>query len=273
MDERVGVVRRGSEVGAVRGEVVRLGADDGASNGCCRNLTDTPAPCDALRGVVGKLLGEVSVWPGRVGIVSNHAAIALRMMGRLRKKVIGHRMSVARRRIGVGMLRRNRRGAFALLHEPARHHCRSIFIEPLIEKRADLFAEIGGVAEARQFIGLQRVSRSGQQKLPRGLCCVSGHGLPPAGTRRSYHRSKLRQELLGQRQLWKTVDIPGAGWRPTAWLANGSFESRFFGMLEACSACPGDYEDPDRTARNVRGAEEGGEIEEEFEPDPSEVWE
>jgi hypothetical protein len=35
--------------------------------------------------------------------------------------------------------------------------------------------------------------------------------------------------------------------------------------VRACSNCPGDYQDPDRTARNSREMEEFQEAEEEFE--------
>jgi hypothetical protein len=43
---------------------------------------------------------------------------------------------------------RNKNGAFALFHEPAREHGGSVFLQPLIEEGADLLAEIGGVAKA-----------------------------------------------------------------------------------------------------------------------------
>ena len=43
------------------------------------------------------------------------------------------------------------------------------FSHPKIEKRANLLAEIGSMAETREFITLQRVARSGEKKLPRRL--------------------------------------------------------------------------------------------------------
>ena len=42
--------------------------------------------------------------------------------------------------------------------------------------------------------------------------------------------------------------------------------------MEACSACPGDYEDPDRSSRNSREAEDAAEPDEEFETSEQELW-
>ena len=43
--------------------------------------------------------------------------------------------------------------------------------------------------------------------------------------------------------------------------------------VEACSACPGDYEDPDRAARNSREAEDSADPDEEFEASELEIVE
>jgi len=67
------------------------------------------------------------------------------------------------------------RGSFALLHEPARQHGAGVFLEPLIEKGANLLAKIGGVAQARKFIALERVARGREKKLPRRLWLGTGH--------------------------------------------------------------------------------------------------
>jgi hypothetical protein len=64
---------------------------------------------------------------------------------------------------------------YPLLHQPASQHGGRIFLDPKIEKRADLLAEIGGMAKAREFIALQRVSRSREKELPRGLGLVVVH--------------------------------------------------------------------------------------------------
>jgi len=63
-----------------------------------------------------------------------------------------------------------------LFHQPAREHGGGIFLDPKIEKRADLLTEIGGMAETREFITLQRVARSGEKKLPRRLGFAVVHG-------------------------------------------------------------------------------------------------
>jgi hypothetical protein len=66
-------------------------------------------------------------------------------------------------------------GAFPLLHEPTGQHGGGIFLNPKIEKGADLLAEIGGMAEPREFVALERVSRCGEQELPRRLGFVMVH--------------------------------------------------------------------------------------------------
>ena len=47
--------------------------------------------------------------------------------------------------------------------------------------------------------------------------------------------------------------------------------TKYGNRMEACSACPGDYEDPDRTARNRREAEEAAEPDEEFDTNEGEL--
>lgn len=46
--------------------------------------------------------------------------------------------------------------ALQLFHQPARQHGGGILLHPKIEKRGDLLAEIGGMAETREFIALER---------------------------------------------------------------------------------------------------------------------
>ncbi len=76
------------------------------------------------------------------------------------EKIIGHRMRVGGG-AGVGGLAIFLFLAFAILHEPAGEHGAGVFVEPLVEQGADLLAEIGGVAEASEFIRLQGIARSG----------------------------------------------------------------------------------------------------------------
>ena len=62
--------------------------------------------------------------------------------------------------------------SFALLHQPARQHGRGIFFQPGIEQLRDLLSEIGGVAEPRKLVTLQRVPRRGEKELPGRLGSV-----------------------------------------------------------------------------------------------------
>jgi hypothetical protein len=94
----------------------------------------------------------------------------------LRKKIIGHEMSIFPCGLTGGNVFRRLLRAFPLFHQPASEHSGGVFLHPQIEKRANLFAEISGMAETREFITLQRVTRSGEKKLPRGLGFVVVHG-------------------------------------------------------------------------------------------------
>lgn len=75
--------------------------------------------------------------------------------------------------------------------------------------------------------------------------------------------------------MWKTFEGQGMAIGDAAGGENGlgAYPLAAAATLEACSACAGDYEDPDRTARSVdevddedlgeRGEDEIGEIEDE----------
>jgi hypothetical protein len=94
----------------------------------------------------------------------------------IREKIIGHRM-----RTGLGAGRGRiacARGGrtLALFHQPAREHRAGVFIKPLIEQRSNFLTKVRGMTETREFVGLERCSRSGQQEFPRRLCFVTGHG-------------------------------------------------------------------------------------------------
>jgi hypothetical protein len=133
--------------------------------------------------VSGGSCGEFSEWPRKAGMTSENAVAAMRFDRRFRKEIIGHRMAVWRPGIDRGLPLHRVKRLFALFHQPARNHGRGVFLEPLIQQRSNLFAEIGGMAESSELVRLKRVSRSGQEKFPRGLGVVSGHGpFPPAGT-------------------------------------------------------------------------------------------
>jgi hypothetical protein len=72
---------------------------------------------------------------------------------------------------------RSLRRTLALLHQPARQHGGGILLQPRVEKRGDLFPEISGMAEAREFRALQRGARGGEKKLPRGLGLLAVHAV------------------------------------------------------------------------------------------------
>ena len=87
----------------------------------------------------------------------------------IRQEIIGRSMAIGARRIWRGGSVRGEHGAFALLHQPSSQVGRGIFRHPLVEKRGDLFAEIGGMAEPRKLVGLQGIAGSSEKKFPRGL--------------------------------------------------------------------------------------------------------
>ncbi len=169
-----------------------------------------------------------------------------------RQKVIGHRMAVVGRRRGWGGLRIRRRlgiggadAAFALLDQPAGDHGVGVLVEPLIEERRDLLAQIGSVAEAGEFVRLQGVARSGEEELPGRLGTLVDHvrlQYRKGNVLRGYSSTK-NLIITSNREvysLWKIVEIE---------------ENR----MVACSGCAGDYEDPDRTAWGEDAEEEGAE--------------
>ena len=115
-----------------------------------------------------------------IGFTSYRARTYWRRCGPIRKNIIGHWMAsgiaAAREQFFGGTLFGIARGPFALLDEPAREHGAGIFFEPLIQQRANLLAEIGGMAEARKFVALERIARSREKKLPRRLGLLAEHG-------------------------------------------------------------------------------------------------
>ncbi len=72
----------------------------------------------------------------------------------------------------------SRGGVRAPLHQPARQHGRGVFFEPGIEQLRDLLAEIGRVAQAGEFVTLQRITGCRQQEFPRRLGFVIQGALP-----------------------------------------------------------------------------------------------
>lgn len=130
-----------------------------------------------------------------IGCTSHGASNFSRRDGSIRKIIIGHRMRYgAWHRTGHGAGHGTRRGmdvrrkqslarsvfrdarrTLALLDQPAREHGAGVLFHPLIEQRANLLAEIGGVGKARELVALERVARSREKKLPRRLGWGTGH--------------------------------------------------------------------------------------------------
>ena len=189
---------------------------------------------------------------------------------RIGKKVIGRGSAICNLfSCGERGFARSRR-VFALVNQPTGHGRGRIFFEPLVHQRADLFAKVGGMAEAREFITLQAVTRSGQQELPGGLGAVAGHegllwgqGGQCGDSITVVYRVKNYWRVLSCGKLWKTrgasrdaelTEIDEKTQRSsTAKTGRGGVDvhTNQLGELTlhaACSACTGDYENPERSA-------------------------
>jgi hypothetical protein len=95
----------------------------------------------------------------------------------IRQNIIGHRACGLQTRLGLCADRVRHvgaRGTFAMLDQPARQHGRGVFLHPTVQQLADFLAQIGGVSQTGKLIALQGVTRSGKEKLPRGLSAVAG---------------------------------------------------------------------------------------------------
>lgn len=192
---------------------------------------------------------------------------------RFRENLIGRSLCSLRldyisgQRVG-SMLRR----ALALLDQQTRQHGGRAFLQPLIEKRRNLFPQIRGTRQAREFVALQRRLRRREQELPAGLGRVMGQGEPPSDNKgvhsnHSVITVKDKCTRTVQRGLWKSVENAVAGPlhynRPynnlheitklliqvlsagPEWAAAQRDGIR---VAKACSHCSGDYEDPERSA-------------------------
>lgn len=170
----------------------------------------------------------------RAGGSSGVTARSTGRSGTIHQNIIGRRLAVARSGLRAGLEFRGQDRAFALFHEPASEHGRGVFLEPLIEEFANLLAEIGGVTETREFIGLQGSARSGEKEFPGSLGTKLRHGALPKERIGKYHRHINTRVIVEASTfritgLWKSVEKKEGG-------------------LRLCSGCAGDYEDPDRSA-------------------------
>ena len=182
-----------------------------------------------------------------------HSGTTAGILGRretIRQKIIGRAIAVG----GSGVRGRgvpgDRKSAFALFDEPAGEHGCGVFLEPLIEQGADLLAEIGGVAETREFVRLQSIARSGEKELPGSL-----------GTELR-HRDLQRRVLNENDANINILVIEGASnhGKGLLWKSVEKQEN----AAGCCSGCAGNYEDPDRTAweADIEEVEEIQDVEE-----------
>lgn len=208
--------------------------------------------------------------PGKLLTRLHRLAIHGRSENRIGKKVIGRSSVICDLFGGGGRGFGRSRAVLALVNQPTSHGRGGIFFQPLVHQRADLLAKVCGMAETREFIALQAVTRSSQQKLPGGLGAVAGHkGLlwGQGGQHRDsitvVHHVKDYWRVLVCGKLWKTLgastDAEFTGitqeTQQALRMVKGRGDARGFksehggpGLHAACSACAGDYEDPERTA-------------------------
>lgn len=161
--------------GAQRCEAAAGRALPGFPGPVARLGVSTPARDDGRTNRSELKCGEASIRPQKPRIFLRWAPMTCRNGRAIREKIIGHRMRGMAPRFAVRRGLLNGRGPLALLHQPAGQHGRGIFLHPLVHQRADLLAEIGGMAQPRQFIALQTGLRSREKELPRRLGLVNSH--------------------------------------------------------------------------------------------------
>jgi len=167
----------------------------------------------------------------------------------IRQKIMGPMISVGGSGVGGRGVLGDRESAFALFDEPTRQLGGGVLLQPLVEQGVDLLAEIGGVAEARKFIGLQGIARSREKKLPGSLGAELRH--------KDLQRLVLLEHAAHINRLvihYTSNYCVNALWKRVEKQENAA---------GCCSGCAGDYEDPDRTAWEADPHEEDRDAEEE----------
>jgi len=139
-------------------------------------MLDTPPGQNDHSSVSASASGKLRIEHRKIAFTSSRASVCGRGDRPIRKKVIGHGVSIFPERFSRGSILLRLLRTFPLFHQPASQHSGGVFLHPQVEKRSDLLAEIGGMAETREFVALQRVTRSGEKELPRGLGLVVVHG-------------------------------------------------------------------------------------------------
>ncbi len=219
---------------------------------------DTPPRMLPRNPAAGKNIEKKHEKVRRVGEVSGSSTRSARWNDTIRENVIGRTAALV-----LGGLRGRKGlfaedGAFALIHEPASQHGSGVLLEILVEEGAQFLAEIGGMGETREFIGLEGVTGGGEQELPRRLSVIGV-------------QENLLEQVLWKRRGNSTTGayiVTSNSSDNTLWKSVHSVENAW----GACSGCAGDYEDPDRSAWEPEPEEDeedtaGAEISSGDEPD------
>jgi hypothetical protein len=155
----------------------------------------------------------------------------------------------------------------ALRHQPTRQHGRGFLFEPGIEQLRDLLAELGGMAQPRKFVTRQGITGRRQKELPGRLgFVIQGdlQGKKPVEVTiivKTVKSTQLRTfcgisvHIVGLRSGAEKLHKPrgGSSVRPRGGPEGNS--------VRACSACCGDYEEPEETAWDGSSEEGAGEAE------------
>lgn len=152
----------------------------------------------------------------------------------IRENIIGPTFAFVLRRCAVRRFFRfavNR--PFSPLHQPARQHRRRILLQPLVQQRCDFLPQIRRMSQPGHLETLQARSRRRLQEFPWRLAPVSRHVTLPVDFLLSDANPTAKSSSInsnsGGNTLWKSC-VPV------------EISSRL------CSACAGDYEDPDASA-------------------------
>lgn len=140
---------------------------------CCGTPPRELLRCDSLDKTDSKLLVEHRT--GRLN--SPPTASFLRRGVEICQNIIGRSVSVVPilpGRFGRRVLFFGGSGAFLVLNQPARQHGRGVLFDPGLQQLSDFLSQIGGVAQPRELIALQGITRSRQKKVPRRLGTVVG---------------------------------------------------------------------------------------------------
>jgi len=166
------IVRRGGAGGC---EALEGSAGWNAVGPQGRRRLGTPPSLGVSAALGGRVGGELSNTCRKIVSTSSGTTVCGRRNRPIRQNIIGRATPMLRQRVaGLRRLKGVRR-PLALLDQPAGEHGCRVFLHPLIQKRANLLAEIGGMTKPREFVALQRIARSREQELPRGLGSGTDH--------------------------------------------------------------------------------------------------